>query len=171
MLLYPPIRFDENEVFILIILAIVWFLIFYLPRQLSALEILLIWTFNVFLVFSADMTLAVPPADLYDSNDRMTYEFFDFLIFTIGYPPFAYLAINYFKKKSYTLAQSIIFILICAFLTTVIEIIALLFNVFTFKGWLFHWSFFVYILVYGLNVLLFYYIQQKKAKNISYHIP
>jgi hypothetical protein len=151
MVLYTPQKFDANEIFIIVTLLIVWFFIFKLPRHLSALEILLIWTLNVFFVFTADMSLGVPPVDLYDSNDRVEFEIFDLIIFFIGYPPFAYLALNYYKPREFSWINTAIFIIICALLTTLFEWLALLADVFTFKGWKVYMSFLTYIVIYGFT--------------------
>jgi hypothetical protein len=118
------------------------------------LEILLIWTLNVFFVFTADMTIGVPPVDLYDSNDRAEFEIFDLIIFFIGYPPFAYLALNYYKPKVFTAIKTTIFIIICALSTTLFEWLALLADVFSFKGWKIYMSFLTYLVIYGFNISL-----------------
>ncbi len=165
MLLYPPEKFDENEIFVIILLVFVWILLFVIPRHLSALEIFLIWTLNVYFVFTADMSLAVPPAELYETMDLPEHEIFDFLIFFFGYFPFAYFAINYFKPRAFSVKQTVLFIIVCALLTTMLEWIALKLNVFTFTGWKIYLSFFVYIIVYSLNVLLFLYIKRNLSQK------
>ncbi len=165
MLLYPPLKFDENEIFIIILLVFTYILLFAIPRHLNRLEILLIWTLNVYLVFTADMSLAVPPADLYDTMDIPEHEIFDFIIFFFGYFPIAYFAMNYFKARTFSFKQIILFIVVCALLTTMLEWVAVKLNVFTFKGWKSYLSFLIYLVVYSLNVLLFLYIKRKVPKK------
>lgn len=165
MLLYPPKKMDENEIFIIILLVFVWILVFAIQRHLSALEIFLIWTLNVYLVFTADMSLAVPPVELYDTMDRLEHEIFDFIMFFFGYFPFAYFAMNYFKPRAFSKKQIVLFIIVCALLTTILEWVAVVLNVFTFNGWKSYMSFLVYIVVYSLNLLLLLYIKSKRSKT------
>ncbi|UCZ53511.1 hypothetical protein LGQ02_01540 [Bacillus shivajii] len=162
MIIYPPENFDENEIFILVTLVIVWFFIFMLKRHLTPVEIVLIWTLNIYFAFTADMTLGVEPLNLYSSNDTLKFEIFDFILFFIGYPPFAYLAANYYKPRSFSRSGTILFVIICALFTTFFEWLSLFYDVFTFKGWKSYMSIPVYIIVYGLSIWLLNYIQKKK---------
>ncbi|WP_096186580.1 hypothetical protein [Evansella halocellulosilytica] len=164
MILYPPEKFDVNEIFVIITILVTWFFIFKLPKRLNDLEILLTWTLIVFLAFTADMTVAVQPANLYSTLDSMKFEIFDLILILFGYPPFAYLAMNYYKSKTYTTFGITLFVLVCALLTTFFEWVALLFDVYTFKGWKSYMSIPVYVGVYGLNMLLLSYIKKKMSK-------
>jgi hypothetical protein len=164
MILYPPKHFDSNEVFILIALLVILVLTLKLPRQLSVSAVMLIWVFNVFLALAADITIGIPPYDLYDVIDSSKYEFFDMVLYGLCYPGVAYLIMNHYESHKPKGLKIGLWMTFYALFTTLFEWIAALFHVYTYKGWNIYLSFAVYLFLYGFNILLLRFIHKTIRK-------
>lgn len=90
MILPLPEKFDANEIFIISSTVLTFALMFKLPRHLSAVTITILWTFNIFLALTADITLSVKPYELYFTIDHKTHELFDVLLHLVTYPTLPY---------------------------------------------------------------------------------
>ncbi|TVX98575.1 hypothetical protein [Paenibacillus cremeus] len=169
MILYPPIKFDENEWFIIVSLILVLIPSLLLPNRFSPLTVIFMMLFNVFLGQTTDYILAVPPYDLYDVNDRPDYEIFDFILYFLLYPPAAYLVIYLYSKWTIKGLYIIPYIVGSAALSVGLESVAHIFHVFTYKGWKLIYSFAVYHAVWSLNILMLHFVQSFiKKYSIKY---
>lgn len=155
MILYPPIRFDLNEWFIIFATIITLVPTLLLPRRFSPAMTLFILTYNLYISHTADYLLGFPPYDLYDVNDSPKYEIFDFVLYSITYPPVTYLFLYLYDRWKWSGFRLIIYIMGCSILTTGMEWLADLAHVYAYKGWRLSYSFLVYIGVYTVNILLF----------------
>ncbi|CAG7629606.1 hypothetical protein ACFQI7_15975 [Paenibacillus allorhizosphaerae] len=161
MILFPPVRFDANEWFIICAALANWSIWLSLPRRFSLLTVVCIWIFNYCLAQTADFTIAVNPYDLYDYGDHPEFEYFDWVMYVFTYPPAAFFVLFYYDRwrlKGWKLAG---YVIGCAILTNAMEwISAYWFHVFTYKGWNPFYSTPVYVLVYYLNIALLKLVQR-----------
>lgn len=164
MILYPPVQFDGNEWFIILAAILNFMILFRLPRTFKVIEIVIIWIFNYFLAEFADFSIAVPPLDFYDFNDWPEYEYFDLVLYVFIYPPAAYLMLYYYHKWKLRGWPLAVYILMWAFITTGLEGAAAIFHVFTYKKWKLIYSFPAYVLIYGLNILVFRFVSKQLEK-------
>lgn len=159
MIFYPLEKFDENEWFIIISLVLVLTIARLLQKQFSTMVVVFVMLFNVFLGQTVDYILAVPPYDLYDINDQKQYEIFDGILYFLLYPPTAYIVIYFYDKWRITGIFVFAYIIAWALITTGLEWIATVFQVFKYNGWKLIFSFPVYIAVYGLNIMVLEFAQ------------
>jgi hypothetical protein len=164
MILYPPVRFDVNEWFIIVISILVWSIIFRLPRRFSPTAILTVCLFNLFLGQMTDFILGKPPLDYYYYNDIAGYEIFDLILYVFPYTAFAYLIDYIYHWRRFRGWRLVGYVLAGALVTTGIEWVSVrYFHVFTYTGWRLSYSFAVYILVFILNLLVFRFVQYYTA--------
>jgi hypothetical protein len=161
MMLPLPEKFDANEIFIIFSTVIAWFLMFISPRRLSAVTIIIIWTFNVFLALLADITIGIKPYDFYFTIDHSKHELFDVLLHFVTYPTLPYFVVNFYQHKKSKGLKRLSYIIIWAGVAIAIEWISLKFHVFTYTGWKLYLSFFVYIVVFAANIWLSNFIEKK----------
>ncbi|MCD7034084.1 hypothetical protein LRR81_07550 [Metabacillus sp. GX 13764] len=160
-----PRQFDSNEIFVLIAGFIIMFLVLFLPRRLLLAEIIMIWFFNYFLAELADFTLARPPLDLYHFNDTRYYDWFDLILYVFLYPPAAYLFVHCYEKFRFRGKKLLLYILLFAIVTTILEGISAYFGVFTYNGWKTWYSIPVYCFIYYLNLKLFLFVRNSLLKK------
>jgi hypothetical protein len=161
LILPLPEKFDANEIFILCSTVLTLALIYKLPRYLSAVTIIIIWLFNVFLALTADITLSVKPYELYYTIDHNTHELFDELLHFVTYPTLPYFVVNFyhfFKPKGVKLLSYIVF---WSGIAIMLEWISVKFHVFTYTGWNLLLSFVVYLVVFTANIWLANFIEKK----------
>ncbi|MDP4145163.1 MAG: hypothetical protein Q8936_11895 [Bacillota bacterium] len=167
MILYPPVHFDGNEWFIIISTLIMWAVVFLLPKRFSFLTMLMIWLFNIYISQVIDFIIGKPPLLLYYVNDIVEYEYFDALIYLVSYFPTPYFFVYYLDKwrpKGWWFGG---YILSWSLLTTGFEWITLrFFHVFTWTGWSSLYSFFSYIIIFILNVVVLRFVQRQQKTII-----
>lgn len=98
--------------------------------------------------------IGAPLYDLYDMNDFAKYEYMDSILYLFIYPADAYIMLNFYERWKLKGSSRVLYIVGWALLTMGMEWLADLAHVFTYKGWRLWYSFFVYIGVYTLNVLM-----------------
>lgn len=170
MILYPPIRFDANEWFVIVVSVLVWLGVWVIRRRLSPVTLLIIWSFNCMLAFTADFTIGVPPVDMYDFNDRPQYEWIDVVLYMFTYPPAAFFFVTGYELWRLDGWRLTLYILFFAAVTTVLEAIAAFwFHVFNYHYWKLIYSFPTYIVIYGLNLAVYRFLQRYGATkpNVS----
>lgn len=175
MILYPPKHFDANEWFLLTVTALEIAVAFALPRRFSLLTLVVIVAFNFYLAQMIDLIIAIKPYDLYDINDFPQYEIADFLIYVLTYPPMAYLVLYLYDRWQPKGWKLVGYVLGWSLFTAGLEGLSLLFHVFSYKGWELHYSFYVYTGVFGVNIMLFRYVQKcvrkgKKNPGAFHHL-
>ncbi|WP_199618189.1 hypothetical protein [Paenibacillus alkalitolerans] len=166
MILYPPVRFDANEWFIIIVSILSWLTFLLLPRRLSTVNLFIIWLLNGLLAFTLDFSLGVKPFDLYDFGDRPEFEWFDIALYLFTYPPsqfFMLYGYDRWKPKGWLLCG---YLLLFSVATTGLEAMATYwFHVFTYKGWKIQYSFPIYVVVFALNLAVYRYVQRYVPKK------
>lgn len=150
-----PMKFDENEWFIMISILILYIMVFLMPHPFPSTITILIFLSGGLLGIVADIILGVPPYDLYDANDSPKFDLFDMILWTILYPPFGYILLYAYEKYKFTGFKTACYILICSILSLGVEWTAVQTHVFHYKGWTIWYSFPVYLTVISL-FLLFY---------------
>ena len=161
MILYLPVKFDANEWFLIISTALTWSLMFLLPKRLATITVITLWVFNYALAQTADFTIAVPPYDLYDVNDRPELEITDFLFYFFTYPPVSYFVVYIYSMLELSAKRLAAYLVLCGFITEMMEWSASRwFHVYKYKGWSPWYSAPVYIAVYLLNICIYRLMQR-----------
>ncbi|WP_274654511.1 hypothetical protein [Paenibacillus humicola] len=156
MILYGPVKFDDNEWFFIVSSLISWSLIVLLPKRLAPIDIVSLWVLNYALAQTADFTISVPPYDFYDVNDRPQMEITDFLFYFFTYPPAGYFVVYIYSMLRLSAVRLGAYLVLCGFIAEIMEWgAARWFHVFTYKGWSPWYSGPVYILVFLLNLALY----------------
>lgn len=161
MILPLPEKFDANEIFIIVSTVISLFLVYKLPRRLSAVTIIIIWTFNVFLALLADITIGIKPYNFYSTIDHTKHELFDVLLQFVTYPTLPYFVVNFYQFKKPKGLMGLFYIIFWAVVAISIEWVSVKFHVFTYTGWKLYLSFFVYIVVFAANIWLSNFIEKR----------
>ncbi len=154
MLLLPK-KFDENEIFILIIGFFLTLLVLILPRKFSLTETVLIFLFNFYLAAVVDHIIAGPPLNLYDIMDDPKFEIMDLFMYLFVYTSSGYLFIygyTYFSRPWY---KSTAYVLAVALFTVGLEWIAHNFLVFKYFEWSIYFSMIAYVILFTVNIYFF----------------
>jgi hypothetical protein len=167
MILPLPEKFDANEIFIILSTIITLFLVYKLPRRLSAVTIVIIWTFNVFLALLADITISIKPYNFYFTIDHYTHELFDVILHFVTYPTLPYFVVNFYQYQKPKGLKGLLYIIFWAGVAISIEWISVKFHVFTYTGWKLYFSFFVYIVVFAANIWLSNFLDKRHPSNRS----
>jgi hypothetical protein len=156
MILYPPVRFDMNEWFIIAISVLGWSVYLLLRNRFSMIVLIGLWLFTFYLGQTVDFAIALgPPIDLYDINDRPQYEWFDFLLYCFTYEPVALIVVWGYvrlRPRGWLFAAYLIAI---ALALTGSEAVAWMCNVYHYKGWSLYYSFLFYIVSTAMNITLY----------------
>lgn len=151
-----PSKFDENELFSILITIIVLIFIYYITvkkRELSYLEMICIALLNLQMTTVGDYFLAMPPYDFYDTVDKNSGELTDLFLQNIVYPGVLLVFMHYYKKL---IPSKLLFILMGTFFLTILESISVyFFNLFKYKTWTIYYSMLFYLIVMVLNVVFF----------------
>ncbi|KRE55921.1 hypothetical protein ASL11_34885 [Paenibacillus sp. Soil750] len=171
MILYPPERFDINEWFTLISLAVLLTVAILLPKRFSPLSIIVYTVFTVFISQTVDSLIAVKPFDLYDVNDSSKYEVMDIVIYYFNYPPFTYIFLWFYDKWKLKGIYRNLYIIGFSLISVFFEWLAHLCHVFIYKGWKLWYSPFIYIVIFISYIFVFHLTenllnpnQKKKSK-------
>ncbi|MFC5451932.1 hypothetical protein [Paenibacillus aestuarii] len=153
-----PVKFDLNEWFILITLALGYGIMFRLPPRFPKSVVILVLLLSISIVKIVDVVWMQPPYDLYDVNDTPYYELFDFFTWFL-YPPFAYFCVYVYDRQQLRGLSIVLYVVASAIFSTAFEGLAVLCHVYTYKGWRFFYSFPVYITVITLTLAFFQYLK------------
>jgi hypothetical protein len=156
MILYPPIRFDLNEWFLITVSVLGWAAYFMLKNRFPLIVLFGIWLFNIYMGQTIDFAIAQgPPIDLYDYNDRPQYEWFDLFMYLFTYPPVSLIVVwGYvrFHPRGWRLAVCVI---ATALATAGLEAVAWMCNVYHYKGWNLFYSVLFYIVSTSMNIAFY----------------
>jgi hypothetical protein len=157
MILYPPVRFDLNEWFIIAVTVICWSVYLLLLRDRFSLIILIcLWLFNFYLSQTIDFAIAQGhPIDLYNINDLPRYEWSDLFLYIFTYPTVTlFIVWGYvrFRPRGLRLA---VYLVAVALVSTGFEAVAWMCNVYHYKGWSLYYSFPLYIVTSAMNIALY----------------
>lgn len=161
-----PVKFDLNEWFILIMLALGYSIMFKLPPRFPRSIVILVLLLSICIVKIVDVVWMQPPYDLYDVNDTPYYELFDFFTWFL-YPPFAYFCVYFYDRQQLRGLSIGLYIVASAIFSTGLEGLAVLCHVYTYKGWKFFYSFPVYIAVITLTLAFFQFVKSYFMKPKS----
>jgi hypothetical protein len=159
VILYPPERFDINEWFILLSLAVSLIIALMLPKRFSPVSITVFAVFTVFISQTVDSLIAVKPFDLYDVSDSSKYEIMDIVIYYLNYPTYTYIFLYFYDKWKLKGIYRILYIIGFSLLSVFFEWLAHLCHVFTYKGWKLWYSPFMYLGTYILYILILHLTQ------------
>jgi hypothetical protein len=156
MILYPPVRFDLNEWFVIAVTVLGWSVYLLLRDRFSLIVLIGLWLFNYYLGQTVDFAIALgPPIDLYDYNDVPQYEWIDVVMHLFTYPAAELIVVwGYarFRPRGWWLAAYVVAV---ALVTTGSEAVAWMCNVYHYKGWTLYYSFLFYIVSTALNIALY----------------
>jgi hypothetical protein len=157
MILYPPVRFDSNEWFIIAVTVTSWSGYLLLLRPRFPLIILIgLCLFNFYLAQTVDFAIAQgPPIDLYDYNDLPQYEWSDLFMYLFTYPPatlFIVWGYMRFRPRGWWFA---VYLVAVALVSVGLEAVAWMCNVYKYKGWNLYYSFLFYIVTTGMNIAVY----------------
>jgi hypothetical protein len=172
MILYPPVRFDLNEWFIIVVSILSWTAYLLLRDRFPLIVLIGLWLFNFYLGQTIDFAIAQgPPIDLYDYNDLPQYEWFDLFMYLFTYPPAALFVVWGYvrlRPRGWWFAAYLVAV---ALVTTGAEAVAWKCNVYHYKGWTLYYSFPFYIVSHAMNIAVYRMIirllPQKKLDRIK----
>lgn len=154
-MLQLPERFGLNEWFTLAAAVLAMGVALALPKRFSPVEITAYTVFTVYLSQTVDSLIAVAPFDFYDVNDTPKIEWFDMIIYYFCYPPTTYVFLYFYDKWQVRGWKRVGYVIGYSLLSMLLEGAADLFGVFTYKGWKLYDSFFVYVGVYIVYILVY----------------
>jgi hypothetical protein len=164
VILYPPVRFDTNEWFLLFSLAFLLTIVLMLPKRFSPVSITVFTVFSIFISQTIDSIIAVVPFDFYDVNDSPKFEVMDAAMYFLHYPAYTYIFLYFYDKWKLKGIYRIFYLIGYSLISVFFEWLADHFHVFTYKGWKLWYSPFVYIFTYILFTL-FFHLTQKLLNN------
>jgi hypothetical protein len=141
-----PIKFDENEWFILLTILFGYSWVLFAPKRYPTTISVLVILFCVSAALIIDHSIAGPPFDLYDINDRKKYELFDVITYFM-YSPYALLSVYLYDKFDPKGFRFTAYIVGWAILCTFFQWLALKCHVFTYNNWNMSYSFSVYLVL------------------------
>jgi len=150
-----PEHFNSNEWFTIVSIVLAMGVALALPKRFSLVEITVYTVFTVYLSQTIDSLIAVEPFDFYDVNDTPKLEWFDIAIYYFCYPPTTYLYLYFYDKWRVRGWKRVGYVLGYSLLSMLLEGVADLFGVYTYKGWKLYYSFFVYVGVYIIYIFVY----------------
>jgi hypothetical protein len=153
MILYPPVRFDLNEWFIIVVSVLGWSVYLMLRERFPWIILIGLCLFNFYLAQTIDFAIAQgPQVDLYDYNDRPQYEWMDLFMYLFTYPLgslFAVWGYVRLRPRGWRLAAYVVAV---ALATDGAEAVAWICHVYHYKGWTLYYSFLFYIFSTAMNI-------------------
>ncbi|WP_134703671.1 hypothetical protein [Ammoniphilus sp. YIM 78166] len=157
--------FDANEWFVILNLVVMHVLILISPKILPLLEGLAHYLYGPFIGMFWDHTISVRPWDFYDVNDNSSYQVMDVFSY-IMFGPYSYFVIYLYVKlgiKGYT---HILYVIVWAGLALIMEWIGVQLGLYHYdKGYQMYWSFPIYLLTLGMQIVYHHLIQKEKKAN------
>src|SRR5690606_35876860 len=129
-----PQKFDQNEWFIIISLAVGVVTVILLPRRFPLSVSILLMVFASTVARTLDHLLAGPTVDVYNITDTGKYDLFDLITYTL-YAPFAYIFVYIFDRFNIKGYWILLYLVIASLIATLYEWLCVLFDVFNYKGW------------------------------------
>jgi hypothetical protein len=159
-----PVKFDENEWFLISCILISYSVIFRLPKRFAFSQNVLFMLFGPTVARLSDHLLASPKIDLYTLMDTTDYDLFDFFTYLL-YAPFSYLFVYFYDKWNIKGYKIILYIFLCSIGGAGFEWVNKMFHVFTYKGWQLPFSFSVYLVTQCLSLLFYHWILDASKKR------
>ncbi|SEB60973.1 hypothetical protein [Paenibacillus sp. GP183] len=172
MILYPPVRFDLNEWFVIAATVLGWSIYLLIRNRFSLIVVIGLWLFNFYLGQTVDFAIALsPPIDLYDINDLPQYEWFDLFLYCFTYLPVSLLVVRVYvwlRPRGWRLAA---YLLAVALVTTGLEAVAWMCHVYHYKGWSLYYSFLFYLVSNAMNVTFYRLIIRLLPQERHHEMP
>ncbi|QGQ44562.1 hypothetical protein [Metabacillus sediminilitoris] len=159
-------QFDTNEIYILVMLVIVYSALFLSPKKLPRYLTIffLVWGFTISSLF--DFTIGGGLMDFYKVNDSNQYELFDFIMFFL-FAPFSYFFVYFYKRLNIHPRRFafILYIIGWSLLGLATERISTLMKVTDYqKGYHIYYSMVVFLIV-QTTTALYYELIKKQERN------
>ncbi|PLR77076.1 hypothetical protein CU633_12755 [Bacillus sp. V3-13] len=149
-----PIRFDENEWFVIITGLGLLICYRWLKKPFPKLILLTNSIYFFFFGLTVDHTIGADyPFNLYDTMDRSYIDIFDLIIYGLHYPLdgyFFYLSVYRFRPKG---LRTVIFVCGWSIVSVILEVIAVYLSVFQYLRWNPVYSFFSYLVIFGISYI------------------
>jgi hypothetical protein len=157
MILYPPVRFDANEWYTIIFIALSLIISLMLPKRFPTVFTLNIILFVACLAKFTDFLLAAGiPFDFYDYSDTPKLDWYDEYLQLVLYPLVGYLFMYIYDIWLQEEYSKLLFIALCTFSSAVFEWLALKAHVFTYKGWRMAYSIPCYVTLMTMYIIFFH---------------
>lgn len=156
-----PIHFDANEIFLIIMISIGFFIIYKLPNKLpvSIGILMILWTIAVARISDhllASIALGAH-LDFYDVMDSHKFEFFDLPAYML-YGTYAYILIYIYKRLNLKSQFIPLFVLFMSLASALFEYLTIIFKIYHYKNWSLLYSLSVYLFVHPITLLFYHYI-------------
>jgi hypothetical protein len=152
-----PVKFDQNEWFIILNCVLGYSWLIFVPKRYPPVISVLVILFTVTVAIIMDHTIATPPLDLYDLNDRNKYEVTDVITYFM-YAPYALLSVYLYDKFNPKGLYFTAYVIMWSLLAVGFEWLAIIFNVFKYHGWTLLYSFSFYLFATTLHFKFFQFI-------------
>ncbi|RAP76018.1 hypothetical protein [Paenibacillus montanisoli] len=158
----------KNVLFTSACLIVAYTIIWRLRKALPASVSMIMMLFSLDLAFSLDNTLGLPPFDFYNTNIIPSFNGPDALTLLL-YPAFGFLFTYFYYRFRISGVAITGYILLWAVLGVCFEALNVQFDVFQYKGWRLTYSFYIYLLVQTLMVLMYNFIRETfvRAKSTT----
>lgn len=155
--------FNQNEWFVIIILAVGMIFVWLSPKRFPLKEAMVYFLYSVFVGMFFDKTISIEPFDFYDVNDNSSYQLMDFLSYWM-YGPFGYFFVYYFDYFKIRYSYAPLYVLLWAVFSVIMEFFAQSVGVFHYKnGYSIFYSFPIYLFVLSLQIYLYKRINSAKT--------
>ena len=149
------VGFNANEWFALGMIALGATGMALAPKRFTPTQALFNASIGVFLAHAFDHTLALPPFDYYDLNDRSAYELFDFISYAM-YAPYGYFYIYLAQRFRIRGFLVIPYIAVWVCLAAAVEWCSLRFGLFHYKhGYILAYSIPIYAFLQTLHLTVY----------------
>lgn len=147
------IQSSSNELFILIVGAGAYLLMFVLPQRFTKGQIVTMFLISSYWICFFDTTLCVNPFDYYDINDTPYFDLWDLLSFVM-FGPFTYLFIYFYTSIEKNRTTYFFYISIWALIAIVSEALAWHANIYRYKnGYQMFYSLPIYLIVLSITLM------------------
>jgi hypothetical protein len=163
-----PVKFDQNEWFIILNCSLGYFWLLLAPKRYPQVISVLVILFTFTVAIIMDHTLATPPLDLYDVNDRKKYELADVITYFM-YTPYALLSVYLYDKFKPNGLFFTVYVIIWSLLAVGFEWLAVILNVFKYNGWTLLYSFSFYLFATSVHFKFFQFILRYFKETSKVH--
>jgi hypothetical protein len=155
MIFSTPVKFDENEWYVLSGLIIFLIIFWKLPKHFPPALTFIILLFTINLGITADYILATEyPFNAYDALDTAKFDLFDFIMSNINYGLFGYVFIYFYDKWHVRGLIRFLYIAFWIALSVLMEYIATKLNVFQYNDWNLGYSFICYFFIFSYYIMV-----------------
>ncbi|WP_261300548.1 hypothetical protein [Paenibacillus andongensis] len=156
-------KFDFNDYFLLSNIAIVYGIVYFMPKRFSNSTSLPLFIYGSTLACMLDNSIGGGIFDLYDIMDGPEYSVMDFVVYFL-YAPFGYFFIYFYELFHLKGMKTVVYIVLFSLLSVAFEWLYLLAGVFHYKdSYLIYYSYCIYL--FSESSLLLFYRFISKTEN------